>query len=200
MGTPHRTITTDVYHFEQLSDEAKEKARDWWRELEASDPAWENERRESLEAFLTRMPLGLRDWSYDAWSYDLGRIEFKADPEYAALTGYRLAAHIWNTHRDLLYCAKQYRKGEATRNSKTLLVPTDCGLTGYYMDEVLLDPIRKFLANPTETKTWRDILEDCLNAWGQACVDDVASLMEDENVDDAIIANEYEFTVCGGHI
>jgi len=40
-----------VYLFDALpTDKAKEKARDWWRECEAQDPAWLDEWRDSTEA------------------------------------------------------------------------------------------------------------------------------------------------------
>jgi hypothetical protein len=34
------TIVTEVYTFEELSEEAKEKAREWWRECDASYMDW----------------------------------------------------------------------------------------------------------------------------------------------------------------
>lgn len=48
-----RTITTTVYLFDELpTEKAKEKARDWWRELEAQDPAWLDEHNDSVTAAL----------------------------------------------------------------------------------------------------------------------------------------------------
>lgn len=35
-----REITSTVYKFDELSDRAKERARDWWRELESQDSDW----------------------------------------------------------------------------------------------------------------------------------------------------------------
>lgn len=35
-----REITSTVYKFDELSDSAKEHARDWWRELESQDSDW----------------------------------------------------------------------------------------------------------------------------------------------------------------
>lgn len=34
------TVTYKLYKFDELSDEAKEKARDWWREATAEDTFW----------------------------------------------------------------------------------------------------------------------------------------------------------------
>ena len=45
-----RTITTTVYKFDELSDTAKNKARDWWRNLDGEDPAWHSEHMLSRNA------------------------------------------------------------------------------------------------------------------------------------------------------
>ena len=39
-GRAMKTIKTVVYEFDELSDKAKEKARDWWRECSAYDDFW----------------------------------------------------------------------------------------------------------------------------------------------------------------
>lgn len=44
------TTTTNLYRFGELSDKAKEAARDWWREAEAQDPAWHEEHAGSIRA------------------------------------------------------------------------------------------------------------------------------------------------------
>lgn len=35
-----RTIETEIYKFDELSDQAKEKAREWWRDCQAGDSDW----------------------------------------------------------------------------------------------------------------------------------------------------------------
>jgi hypothetical protein len=41
------TIVKTLYKFSELSDKAKERAREWWWNCEASDPAWQSEHKES---------------------------------------------------------------------------------------------------------------------------------------------------------
>lgn len=193
MGTPHRTITTDVYHFEQLSDEAKEKARDWWRQAEAEDPAWANERRESLEAFCKEFPIEVKGWEYDAYSYRIHKV-WTAGSDSQAIKGKRLIGFLLAEYGPrILWEPKVYEKDGKKRRSKVTVVATSCKLTGYCMDECLLDPIRKYLKAPDMNLHYCELLAQCLDAWGQACVDDVADSMKDEQVDETIIANEYEF-------
>lgn len=42
MGTPHRIEETPVYMFDQLSDKAKETAREWYRSASVHDEWWDN--------------------------------------------------------------------------------------------------------------------------------------------------------------
>jgi len=44
-----RTIGFQVYKFDELSLDAQENARDWWRSLESQDPAWHEEHFESMK-------------------------------------------------------------------------------------------------------------------------------------------------------
>lgn len=193
MGTSHRTIETKVYHFDQLSDEAKEKARDWWRQAEAEDPAWANERRESLEAFCKEFPIEVKGWEYDAYSYRIHKV-WTAGSDSQAIKGKRLIGFLLAEYGPrILWEPKVYEKDGKKRRSKVTVVDTSCKLTGYCMDECLLDPIRKYLKAPDMNLHYCELLAQCLDAWGQACVDDVADSMKDEQVDETIIANEYEF-------
>jgi hypothetical protein len=198
MGTPHRTLEIPLYHFDQLSDEAKEKARDWWRDLEASDMAWSAERRESLEAFCKQFPVKAKDWEYDQWSYSITS-EFTGTEEEGELRGRRLAAWLWNNHHRVLATRKVYTKGKTSRTSRIIYEQPSCVFTGYCMDDTLMDPIMAFLKKPTG-KTLEDLLDDCLQAWGKGARDDVNWIMQDEQVDEAIEANEYEFDEHGSNV
>lgn len=191
MGTPHRIIETPVYHFDQLSDEAKEKAREWWRNLEANDPAWAAERRDSLDAFCKQFPVKATDWSYDQWNYSIDA-KFTDEEALGELSGPRLAAWLWNNHSRVLVVRKEYAVGKRKRLSRIQYEETSCVFTGYCMDENLLDPIRAFLKKPT-SRTLEDLLGDCLQSWGQAAMNDCKWINEDAQVDETIEANEYEF-------
>lgn len=198
MGLSHRTIETPVYYFAELSDEAKEKAREWWRNCESGDPSWVHERRQSLEAFCKEFPVEARDWEYDAWSYSV-TAKFTGSDEEGVLSGPRLAGWLWNHHRNVLVTNKRYEIQGRSRLSRITYEPTSCPFTGYCMDENLLDPIRAFLEKPTD-ETLEDLLDDCLQAWGKAARDDSAWIIEDEQVDETIVANEYEFDEAGDRV
>lgn len=185
-----RTIQTDVFQFDELSEKAKEKARDWYRSGDTY--AWQEENRASLDAFCAVFPVQVRDWSYDAYDFDI-RHSVTCDEEVAELTGPRLVAYLANNFGHVFSERKTYRVRDRVRKSRAMQVSTDCPFTGYCMDESLLDPLRAFLKKPGLT-TFGDMLTDCLDAWGKACRDDCAWQATDENVDESIRANEYEFT------
>lgn len=45
-------LTKMLFLYEELCDEAKKNAKDWWKKLEKEDPAWRNEHQKSMLAAL----------------------------------------------------------------------------------------------------------------------------------------------------
>lgn len=78
-----RTITTTVYKFNELSDTAKEKARQWWREHIDFDGTDE---LRSIQAFCEYFGVRLVNWSVGAYS----PIEYKHDASNENFRGLRL--------------------------------------------------------------------------------------------------------------
>ena len=195
------TITRELYKFEELSEAAKERARDWYREVH--EYGWAEENRESLDAFCKDFPVKATHWRYDAWNYEIVE-RITCDDEISELTGARLAAYIWNNYRSTITTRKEYKKGGCyhpgvkVRKSRIVLVENSCPFTGYCADESLLEPIRAFLKAPNNRQTFGDLLADCLTAWARDARDDCAYQISDECVDESILANEYEFTADGG--
>lgn len=63
-----RTIEIQVFKFDELTDEAKEKARGWFRT--GFEFGWHAEYRDSLQAIETRFGFDVRKWSVDESSFD----------------------------------------------------------------------------------------------------------------------------------
>ena len=64
------------------------------------------------------------------------------------------------------------------------------------MDNDIIAPLFDFMDKPTN-QNFKELLEDCFDAWVKACNDDVDWQNSDEYITDQIIANDYEFTVDG---
>jgi hypothetical protein len=69
-----RDVMTTVYKFEELSESAKERARDWWRD--GMEFSWSDESRESIEAFCAQFGIHLKDWSVGPYQGFYWRAEF----------------------------------------------------------------------------------------------------------------------------
>lgn len=193
------TLTRTLYTYGELPAPAQEKARDWYRE--GFDYPWAPDNRASLEAFCHVFPVRARDWSYDAGSADITPV-FTGDDQQAGLQGRRLVAYLWNQFNGrgdpgpVFLRRRRYSCKAGVRLSHVFREETCCPFTGYHMDEVLLDPLRKFLRRP-DGRCYSELLADCLWAWVRACRDDWSSLLEDEAVAETIEANGWEFTAEG---
>ena len=101
-----RTIETILYSFEELSEGAKQKAIEDWRN-NTQEYEWSSENRDTLEKFADIFPIRIRNWSYGG-SGEGVHFEFTADGEIEELSGQRLATYIWNNYRNEIYTPKQY--------------------------------------------------------------------------------------------
>lgn len=197
-----RQVCTTIYKYSELSDKAKERARQWWIDLEAVDYAWNKENRETLEAFENLFPVEVKDWEYGHHNY----INFRCtcDEEIENLKGTRLATYLWNNYakhlfKGMYYSSGKYVDGKYQYKSRRSNITLDntCVLTGYCIDNDILAPIYVFLSKPKDNITFYDLMNDCLQSWVIACRNDYEYALSEENAEESIIANEYEFTEDG---
>jgi hypothetical protein len=156
---PRDTILT-LYKFEELSESAKEKARDWWRD--GIEFAWTDEGLESIKAFCAQFGIKLTDWSvgpYYPYSYRL------SDYDNSNFRGIKL--------RDL------------TRENYP---------TGYCIDA---DMSIEFYDTFKKTGDAKYSFEQAIEQGFISIRNDMESQLEDDYIDDCLIANEYEFTELG---
>ena len=103
-----RTQTINIYTFDELSDMAKEKARDWYRD--SMEYFWWNESLDSIKAFadtfrvsIKDYSIGLYDHSYidtDAENANFRGLKLKNVDREAMPTGYGLDCALWQTFHD----------------------------------------------------------------------------------------------------
>lgn len=102
------TVQIDVFTFDELSESAKEKAREWWRT--DCDFAWSDESRGSIEAFCDHFGVKLKEWevcpysspiySTDAENRHFRGLRLSQVDRDAMPTGYCLDATLWITFYD----------------------------------------------------------------------------------------------------
>lgn len=166
MRTETKTVT--YYTINELSESAKERARDWW--MQDMDYAWNDEWMDSMQAFCKVFPIKAKDYQIGAFCSAYVRADFTSDLD---LSGVRLFKYIQNNFGHLL--------------------GGDCPLTGYCGDESLFDPIRAFMKRPSKNVSFSDLLTECLDNWAEDFKSDMESQHDPEYVDDHLETNGYEF-------
>ena len=181
------TITKEIFSFDELSDEAKEKARDWWRDG-GLDDVWCRERQDSY-------------YAAEKIYKDLHNID-------GEISGSRLYAwiqnnlsHIWteicvfSKHEDggfksnwwdYKYDCVKYRNSRIKRVNNI----EGCPLTGVCYDYDFLQPIIEFMKCPSKDTSNEDLE---LPNYKDVAQRDIDWMNSDEYIDETIICNEYEF-------
>ena len=102
------TIIRTLYRFEELNEDAKEKAREWFRT--DFDFSWSDESLESIKTFCAAFDVTLRDWSVGPYQHNFYKTN--ATPENFRgrklrdfnrdhmPTGYCLDCDLWQTFYD----------------------------------------------------------------------------------------------------
>ena len=182
-----RTESINIYKFDELPDSAKENARQWWRE--GHEYFDFDECLESLNEFLGLFgPVSVTDYSVGPYCHSYVTLSVKrhdtsfgyADTEddCLGLSGVRLWKWIIN-NTDLQQ-----------------IINSGHGLTGYWSDWPMLQIVQDFLKSPHNV-TMAELLDDCAEAWLSQVVADMEWQLEDEQVDENIRANGYEFDESG---
>lgn len=160
-----KTIT--VYTFEELSEDAKDIARQWWREGSCHDDWWENTYEDAARVYLKIA------------NFDIDRGTIKG--------------HLTSTFRESLKAVhKEHGEKTATfklAHSYFLKIEK---LRAKYLDEETdydqSDEYEELLKQYT-----KDLLEEYLSLLRK----EYEYINSDEYVDEAIIGNEYEFHETG---
>lgn len=148
-----------VYKFDELSEQAKEKARENW--VSKGGPYyWTREARQTIEAFEKEFGVKIKDWSYSSYRYEFNLDTGSIDDDVLALKGNRARAWFWNHHGKCLMSPRT-RYFTHVNGKRIEAVAADsvkyrskieysrvydgtCPWTGYYLDCCALDPISHF--------------------------------------------------------
>jgi len=95
-----RDATVKVFTYDELSDEAKERALNKW--CESEEHHWGQEVRDTIEAFEKEFGVDITDWSYSPYSHRFSVSMARIDDDVLALRGNRARAWFWNNHAHIL--------------------------------------------------------------------------------------------------
>ena len=203
-----KTKTINIYSFKELDERAKENAMQYMRENWGLADQYTSEAMDTIQKGLAAFNAELKNWSICFTENWRSSYQIDLNENDAELSGLRLRKHILNHFYSNLFRGKNYGelikgpngKYRYKRYSKVILVETDCPFTGVCYDYSFLEPIRKFLKNPTDSITWKELLTECV----EEVISDVGNEIEAQNTEEAISdlceANQYEFDEKGNLI
>ena len=196
-----REMITKVYNFNELSDEAKEKAIETHRYDFVN--GWSYENWKSVKAIANACGLDIITTIYNTGfaNFELENVNNYND--IIVLRGRRAVAYIYNNWIRPNMNGKYYATPGKwidgvytythTRSKCTL--EFSCPFTGYYIDDCLIIAYKKFCEcvriNPLfDVGDFVDVLSECVSEFLQ---NDYNYSISDENIAELLTANNYEF-------
>jgi len=218
------TVTHNIYKYDELSEQAKEKAREWYRQGDLYH--WHDFNMETLKQFECIFPIYNSNCSYGGYrppfidySIDIHYNNYyDSEDEILELSGVRLYKYIVNNYwYDLFKPATRFLKTIGSNNNRErkskINFNNDCVLTGYCIDMSILGPIYDFLKGPYGKDhegnlifdkprywynvTFQDLMEDCMEEFIQDCNNDWEYSDSEEYISENMASNDYEFDEYG---
>lgn len=204
------------YELSELSEEAQEKAHENY--LTSSNFEWDSaeELKETLRAFENVFPVKIKDYSFDNNYADVTWEMYLDWSEVEEFTGIRLMKYLINNYYNYLFKPKfigsingdhyvEHKRIKSQREPyengrryqpyySAIQKTTECVLTGMCFDDGILEPVYKFLKNPTENgSTFSDLMQECFWAWETMAKNELQSQLEFEYFQNTSEANSWEF-------
>jgi hypothetical protein len=194
-----RVIEVLIYNIDELSEKAKEKAFNKW--LNDNMYPWNSDNEKTLNTFAEIFPVRIKNWEYGYQNFI--NFDFIGAEEYKEIKGIKLLKFLYNNYFEYLFKGRYYSlysrtngKSLKSRYSK-IIFDNCCTLTGYWLDQDILQPIYDFLKKPNKCITFYDLMKKCLNNWVKACKNDFESYNTEENFIEESQINEWEYTAEG---
>lgn len=169
-----RTKTIEIYAFHELSDAAKDAARDKLREW-PDLWAWGEDCWKSAKAFSEIAPLEITEADYYRAQVS---VRWKWGTELAEMSGLR--AWKWLENNGWFKWARANKQG-------------DCTMTGYCADCDFADPIIDYERKPRHVPALSQLFYECAQSWVYAARRDMEYCYSDAAIDELIECNEWEF-------
>lgn len=214
-----RTKTVTVYSFNELSDKAKERAVNDYFSGGFEYP-YATENSDTLNKFCELFGIKCKNFEYGYHNYINLNLDM-VDDCILELKGVRLLKYLMNNYYSDLF-KPLYRKALKTDNKhvnhsrirvtelkngkilnsyySAIEKSTDCVLTGYCIDNDILEPVYRFIKKPSNYTTFQDMLHECGETWLKACREDYEYCSSIEAIGEDFEANEYEFDEHGKRV
>ena len=196
-----RTIETKVYQYEELSEQAKENARNSLRDRLAGNriDAEADDYRNTLEKIEEIFGIKVRDWSVDGYSPTYFRFNFvyldediENEPKFLLRYLNRYVLPCIDCRET--YYAKNHYKNHKMRKSRILSYPKyNCCITGAWTDWAVDDALNNIKESIMQGKSAREFVSDMLDNFFKQWNRDYEYAYSDESIEDEIMNNEYEF-------
>jgi len=182
------TIETKIYTFNELSEDAKEKAIQKWRE-NSYEFDWVDDYLESIKKGLDHFDCELIDYSIDPLNAYCSSFKIKFNHSFNAqeMKSLRFWKYIQNNYSS--YFCKYQKKFRNTFEG-------NCPFTGFCSDEYFLDEIREFLKKPYDYMNLYDLMRLCVDSTLSALQSDCEHQLSDEYISEQL-SDGYEFTENG---
>lgn len=182
-----RTKEITVYKYSELSDRAKEHARE---QLQYSDPySWGDEALDSLKALAGHFGGKLTDWNIDWSNSNRSNAEFSMPDDMTINQVSELLSQLGSYDKDTL-------KGHG-----------DCKLTGVCFDENAIDGFRKAFLTPENAALvlqghgddedypvdLNKLMQEAFHSWIVCCESDYEYQQSEERFVEDCEANDWEF-------
>ena len=191
-----RTIETKVYQYEELSEQAKENARNSLRDRLSENriDAEAYDYRNTLAEIEKIFGIKVRDWSVNGYSPTYFRFDFVNLDEDIENEPKFLLRYLNRFILPCIDCRETYYKNHKIRKSRILSYPKyNCCITGAWTDIAVDDALNNIKESIMQGKSAKDFVKDMLNNFFRLWNRDCEYAYSDESIEDEIVGNEYEF-------
>lgn len=196
-----RTIETKVYRYDELSEQAKENARNSLRDMLSENmiDAEAYDYRNALKKIEEIFGIKVRDWSVNGYSPTYFRFYFVNLDEDIENEPKFLLRYL---NRDVLPCidcretyyAKNYYENHKKRKSRIISYPIyDFCITGAWADIAVDNALNNIKESIMQGKSAREFVSDMLDNFFKQWNKDCEYAYSDEFVEEDIMNNGYEF-------
>ena len=191
-----KTLEIKLYSFDELSDEAKNKAIQNYKKeyCEEIGTFWQEENFNSIKAILNFFDVKIKYFEIDFSSAARSFINWEFTSDYSEelknLSGSRLFKYILNN-----YIGKKTGSFDSVFDGKHDM--GRCLFTGYYADHDIIYPVIEFLEKPTKSINFEDLINNVIYAGLNYIEKDYNYQNSDEAIIDDLLANNLYFNASG---